>query len=291
VDGAREYLARPRAAGATACAALARSAGLARVMARSDGSAFLTAGGEILWLGPLTAPLHPRTILVAEAPVAGVGATLRLDLAGVTPWRPAPLALDAAGVATLRECWNRVSGAPQRFGAPAGFGALLLGQTPAFPLTEAGDRAHALARACARDDATEAETVALTLLGLGTGLTPSGDDLVGGALFARHLLGGAGAAGAGAWRRAARAIRGAAAARTHPISAALLADLAGGGGHAPLHDLVAALAADDDTRARDAAGRLARLGHSSGWDILTGFAAGLGALPARRRDDGQPAIC
>jgi uncharacterized protein DUF2877 len=259
-------------------------------MTRSSGSAFVTAGGEILWLGPLAAPLHPRTILVAEAPGAGVGATLRLDLAGVTPWRPAPLALDAARVATLRECWTRVADDPERLGVPAGFGALLLGRTPAFPLAGAGDRARALARACARDDATAAAAVALTLLGLGAGLTPSGDDLVGGALFASHLLAGAGGADAGGWERAAATIGAAAAARTHPISAALLADLAVGCGHAPLHDLIAALAAGDDARARGAATRLVRLGHSSGWDILAGFAAGLGALGGRAEDDVQPAI-
>ena len=65
--------------------------------------------------------------------------------------------------------------------------------------------------------------------------------------------------------------------RTHPVSAALLGDLAGGMGWAPLHDLVAALA-DENVRLADGpAQRLVRLGHSSGWDLLAGFAAGLGA--------------
>lgn len=269
---------RARAVGATACAALARAAGVVRVMARPSGSAFVTAAEEILWLGPLDAPLHPRAVLVAEVPSAEPAADLRVDVTGLTPWRPAPLALDAAAAATLRECWQRVAGDLGPLGAPAGFGALLADAALTFPLDGAGERARALAHACARDDAAAVEAAALALLGLGGGLTPSGDDFVGGALFARHLLAGAGVADAHGWRRVGETIRRAAVTRTHPISAALLADLAIGCGHAPLHDLVAALAANDERRARAAAHRLTRLGHSSGWDILSGVAAGLGAL-------------
>ena len=265
---------RARAVGATACAALARAAGVVRVMARPSGSAFVTAAEEILWLGPLAAPLHPRAVLVAEVPSAEPAADLRVDVTGLTPWRPAPLALDAAAAATLRECWQRVAGGLGPLGAPAGFGALLADEALTFPLDGAGERARALAHACARDDAAAAEAAALALLGLGGGLTPSGDDFVGGALFARHLLAGAGVADAHGWRRVGETIRRAAVTRTHPISAALLADLAIGCGHA----LVAALAANDERRARAAAHRLTRLGHSSGWDILSGVAAGLGAL-------------
>ena len=67
----------------------------------------------------------------------------------------------------------------------------------------------------------------------------------------------------------------AAPAQTHPISVALLGDLAAGVGHAPLHDLLAALAADRHADAVDAARRLVRLGHTSGWDMLAGLVAGL----------------
>ena len=269
---------RARAVGATACAALARAGGVVRVLARPSGSAFVTAAGEILWLGPLAVPLHARAVLVAEVPSAEAATDLRVDVAGLTPWRPAPLALDAPGAATLRQCWQRVAGDLESLGPPAGFGALLADTALTFPLDGAGDRAHALAHACARDDAAAAEAAALALLGLGGGLTPSGDDFVGGALFARHLLAGGGVADAYGWRRVAETVRAAAVARTHPISATLLADLSNGCGHAPLHDLVAALTANDEPRARAAAHRLTRLGHSSGWDMLAGIAAGLGAL-------------
>ena len=267
---------RAHAAGVTACAALAQHAGVARVLARPGGAAFVTAGDEVLWLGPLEAPLHPRAVLVAEPSRAAAGAEVRVDLTGVTPWRPAPLALDASGVAALRGGWLTLAGSLASLGAPAGFGALLVEAPLAFPLDGASGLVRALVEACGRDDPAAVEPAALALLGLGGGLTPSGDDFVGGALFARHLLAAAGG-DAHAWRRVADAVRAAAPARTHPISAALLGDLARGCGHAPLHELVAALATGDVTRARGAAGRLVRLGHSSGWDILAGFAAGLAA--------------
>ena len=279
---------RAHAAGVTAWTALARHAGLARVLARPGGAAFVTAGDDVLWLGPLEAPLHPRAVLVAAPSRAAVGADVRVDLTGVTPWRPAPLALDASGVATLRAGWLTLAGSLASLGAPAGFGALLVEAPLAFPLDGAHDLARALAEACARDDAGAAAPAALALLGLGGGLTPSGDDFVGGALFARRLLAASGAGDAEGWRRVADAIRVAAPSRTHPISAALLGDLAHGSGHAPLHELVAALATSDLARAGDAAGRLVRLGHSSGWDILAGFATGLAATTRATRS-GSPA--
>jgi uncharacterized protein DUF2877 len=266
---------RARAAGLTACAALARHAGLARVLARPRGAAFVTAGDEVLWLGPLGGPLHPRAVLAAELPDAAVGADIRVDLAGLVPWAPPPLALDAAAVARMRATWRRLADSRATLGEPDGLAALVLERAPAFPLDGVVERVRALADACARDDVAAAEPAALALLGLGAGLTPSGDDFVGGALFARRLLAGAGVLDAGAWGRVADAVGAAARTRTHPISAALLGDLAGGRGHAPLHELAAALAAKDLARARAAAARLVRLGHTSGWDIVAGFSAGL----------------
>jgi hypothetical protein len=59
--------------------------------------------------------------------------------------------------------------------------------------------------------------------------------------------------------------------RTHPISAVLLSDLLAGEGHEPLHALASALATDAASAAVDAVGRLVRIGHSSGWDLLAGF--------------------
>ena len=141
-----------------------------------------------------------------------------------------------------------------------------------------------MAEACERDDAPGTATAGEPLLGLGSGLTPSGDDFVGGVLFARHVL----APGDTAWSAAAASLVEGARTLTHPISAALMTDLAHGEGHEPLHDLIDALTVDRaPDRALRAVERLGRLGHSSGWDMLTGVLVGLagpaalGFLPPR----------
>src|SRR5262245_17832355 len=78
-------------------------------------------------------------------------------------------------------------------------------------------------------------------------------------------------------RRVAARVRVEASERTHPLSATLLGDLADGQSYASLHDLVHGLTREAPAAARDAARRLVRLGHSSGWDMLAGLGAGLGA--------------
>jgi hypothetical protein len=166
---------------------------------------------------------------------------------------------------------------------PLGLGQLLTGETPAFPLDRAVPHAIAVATACEADDPAALRLAAEPLLGLGPGLTPSGDDFVGGVLFARRLAGGDTGPG---WERAALTLVERARARTHPISVALLADMAEGHGHEPLHDLVAALLSGAAAPgAREPVRRLTRLGHSSGWDMLTGVLAGvLGSAALQPRD-------
>jgi hypothetical protein len=270
---------RPVAIGAIAHAALERSAGVARVLARLTASTYVTAGGQIAWLGAASAMLHPRAILVADGPIVQDD-ELRVVTEALSPWHPRSPQLDVGAGRALVASWNRLLGGVERLGAPAGFGARLVGRALEWPLTAAAATADALASACARDDATGASAAAEDLLGVGGGLTPSGDDFVGGALFARRLLASAGIVDAGAWRAVASSVLAAAPSRTHAISAALLGDLAEGLGWAPLHDLVIALAGHAPDSAEEAARRLVGLGHTSGWDLLAGLGAGLG-VPCR----------
>src|SRR5262249_10803616 len=159
--------------------------------------------------------LHARAIV--SEPSLDVGDASRLDLAfdlhGAREWRPRPLA-PTIDRAILARQGRRLVGALDRVGRPDGFGALLAGPRAGFPLDRAVERARAFLEACRRDDATAATVMGERLLGLGPGLTPAGDDLVGGAFFARRLVGG--------WDEAAATIRERARARTHPISATLL---------------------------------------------------------------------
>ncbi len=193
----------------------------------------------------------------------------------MSPWRPAEVPAGRDAAAAMARGAARLGAAAWALGAPDGLGALLVGAPLAFPLDAAAGPARALAAACAANAPEQAAGAAQALLGLGPGLTPSGDDYVGGAFFARALLARAGACDVERWRRAAETIRAAAPRLTHPISVALLGDLLDGDGWAPLHDLARALATDAPVEtARDAARRLTRLGHSSGWDLLAGFVAG-----------------
>jgi hypothetical protein len=259
---------RAVAIGTMAHAALARSDGRAHVVTRLQRSTYLTAAGEVVWLGGLDATLHPRAVLTT-APVTSDDA-VDVDVGALVPWSP-PVCV-APPAALLADRWRALDLAS--VGTPGGFGALLVGRPLTFPLLGAREDAEALARACTRDEAMAAADAALGLLGLGAGLTPSGDDYVGGALFARTLLGDR----APAWRAAVERVLAAAVTRTHPISATLLADLASGRGWAPLHDLMLSLAAGSAADAVAAARRLVALGHTSGWDLLAGVAAGLGAV-------------
>jgi hypothetical protein len=250
--------------------------GEVRVLAALAASTYIDVAGEVLWIGPTEAPAHARAIHVAVGVNgAAAGDVLPVPRTGaLQPWRPAPGPTSSVAATALRRGATRLLPRMASLGAPRGFGAWLLGAPLEFPFATAGARADALADACTADDPECAVGAARALVGLGPGLTPAGDDLTGGAFFARALLARAGVIDATAWGEAAAAVRTAAARLTHPIGVALLGDLLAGEGWAPLHELAAALAQDDDGAALRAAARLTSLGHSSGWDLLAGFIIG-----------------
>jgi hypothetical protein len=117
------------------------------------------------------------------------------------------------------------------------------------------------------------------LVGLGPGLTPSGDDLVGGVLIALRSLGQHDAAD----RLAVWILR--LADRTNTISQAHLTAATAGEGSAALHAALSALATGDDQALARAVDALAAIGHVSGWDALAGvalvFAVASGFYPPR----------
>ncbi|MCS5656399.1 MAG: DUF2877 domain-containing protein, partial [Dehalococcoidia bacterium] len=145
------------------------------------------------------------------------------------------------------------------------------------PLISAGaEIVKGLAPICRLGDLEPSLKVSKRLIGLGPGLTPSGDDFVGGLLFmARHLNA---AYPQERWWQGGN-IEGLLAhseAMTSRISHALLSDLAEGQSHESLHDLAEELVVGDEKL--DAAShvrRVTEIGQSSGWDILTGMLAGL----------------
>lgn len=103
------------------------------------------------------------------------------------------------------------------------------------------------------------------LLGLGPGLTPSGDDLIGGVLIALGALG----AGAAA-RELAQCVRQLAPQRTGKISRAHLAAAAEGEAAAALHETLAAVLGGDGAGLGAHLDEVDAIGHCSGWDALAG---------------------
>jgi hypothetical protein len=139
------------------------------------------------------------------------------------------------------------------------------------------DRIWGLAQDCRRQDLRSVTLKGREVAGLGPGLTPSGDDFLGGLFFAAHFLHRAypksfpGAEADGSdfldWART----------RTHPISYAVFSDLVMGHGPEPLHELAGNLVRgrEGPVQSVDAAVRVSRIGHSSGWDMLAGFLTGM----------------
>jgi hypothetical protein len=159
-------------------------------------------------------------------------------------------------------------------GEPRGLGMLLAGRTPPFPLDACVPHIERLSAALRAADATAVYRAAYPMLGLGTGLTPSGDDLVGAVLFAKRLAARV-EGGHEAWETIARRLASDIVERSNEISAALFADLVAGESFASLAALTRALCAADHEAAIAAARMLAPIGHSSGWDMLTGLVLGL----------------
>jgi hypothetical protein len=273
--------------GERAHTAIIRCGGVLRPLPAFPDSPYMLAGEEIVWLGGAGGPWHPRRVLLAQSlgPLARDNAgRVHVSLAGARVWRCDPLPrigperLAGAGLAIrrnlIRDC--------VAIGTPAGFGALLAGDTLRFPLDRASGNVRPLALAVQCNDAAAFEAAALPLLGLGLGLTPSGDDLIGACLFARRLRGpdvASDVAWEAAWEHAAHRLMHAAAARSNAISAALFGDLARGAAYSPLHELAAAAGATacDETALLAAVRALTAIGHSSGWDMLTGFVIGTAA--------------
>ena len=190
---------------------------------------------------------------------------------------------------------------PERVGAicstivesqiPRGFGALLPGVLavskgqsidPRDLRRAKTDRVVALAwpavreiaQACLARDTARLIQRADSLVGLGQGLTPSGDDFLGGVLFCLHYLSRTypGLPDIPDVARRVETYR----EQTNLISYTILRDLAAGHGMDSLHQFIeSVLAGQSLEQAHRRIRQVVRLGHSTGWDLLTGVLTGL----------------
>jgi hypothetical protein len=113
-----------------------------------------------------------------------------------------------------------------------------------------------------------------TLLGAGPGLTPSGDDVLAGALVAAHAVGHPGLAALRAATRDALRVR-----RTTAVSRGLLTHALDGWSTPELADYLEAFCRGEEEPARQ---RLLRVGHSSGAALLDGVHLVVDADAGRR---------
>jgi Protein of unknown function (DUF2877) len=209
-----------------------------------ESTAYAYRGGDIVWLGDDAVTEHPRN--------------------GHRPWQPPVCLYDAADLqAGAAICLEQIAKIDTK-----GLLLWLTQRALPFPLNHAQGRLDTIRAALQANDLVAFEAAALRVLGLGHGLTPSGDDFVGGILFALHH------APRMQWLTDLPAtqqrIRTAATTATNAISAALLDDLMDGASYSVLHDMLAALQSQNSQRILAATDDLMRLGASSGADLLAG---------------------
>lgn len=222
-----------------------------------ESTAYAYLRGRLVWAGEGAGTDHPRH--------------------STKPWRAKKTTYDPQ---RLREGAFTCLGLFARGAPPLEGKGLLLwltGHPMQFPFYAAALRFDAVRAALERNDMAAFQAGALRVLGLGHGLTPSGDDLVGGIFFALAH------APRAAWSQdmglAKAALRQAAQTSTNVISAALLDDLMDGESYRDLHELLAALQNTDAVEITDAARQVLRIGASSGADMLAGLLLALTSFP------------
>jgi uncharacterized protein DUF2877 len=308
LDGLRHTRLRATCAGPIAAQTLEHGA-TGRVHSVFERSAYLSIGNQLICLGPSTLGNGPLNLACETWPCRGagraalrvcdpvrtdrhvlqVGLTLTVFLAGAEVWNPRPIgewdrhrlgvglaALDGAlpkalvkqaleqGLAPLlcasRECLDDEP--------PVLRAARLAARTLGYGVAKGmAGRPHAV------DTARIA-----SLIGLGPGLTPSGDDFLGGALIALSLL-RENALRLSLWQTVQPLLP----ALSNDISAAHLAAAASGLGNGTLHDLLGAVITGRVDLVPIHVRAVPSIGHTSGLDAMAGAVTVLRAAAGHRR--------
>jgi hypothetical protein len=133
-----------------------------------------------------------------------------------------------------------------------------------------------IVQACIMNDFNQIFRFGKDLVGLGEGLTPSGDDLIGGILFANFMLQEIYTQYQGFNPSDMELFLDYSSKRTNVISYTMMKDLAEGNASSPLHGFINALLTDQNLENVQTFGlELVQIGHSTGWDLLTGVWIGM----------------
>jgi hypothetical protein len=294
--------------GAEAGRILARLGSAGKILAcPSGGIYFLTDDREIFWVGTDSSPMHRRCVRTSFLPARSrarpgqkfhiepfliAGDAFAVDLCGAKEWNPPPLLPEPVlPWASVRERGERLSGAFQSLIPGDGLGTLIPGlwsgiQEDSAPswlgayFSKMYPEIFKIAKACRRRDLSGILEKGRDLIGLGPGLTPSGDDFMGGLLFAAFLLQRF-YPRVFSWDQGlVRVFLAEAQSRTHGISHAFLCDFASGYAPFPLEEVLGFLLQGGDYgKAVSAARQMLRFGHSSGGDMLAGLMTGMLMVP------------
>lgn len=214
--------------------------------------------GNIVWVGAQASTHHPRNAFA--------------------PWQPEKFTFT---VDNLREgalmCKSLFNSHQQLGKSTKGLMLWQQNQDMPFPMSLSVARFDAIKQALIGNDLDAFTSAALRVLGLGNGLTPSGDDFVGGIMFTLAH------APRNAWvkdlPKAKAHIRNTALVSTNVISAALLDDMMAGESYSALHDVLLALHSNNTTNIISACDKLLNVGASSGADMLAGLLLALTTHP------------
>ena len=260
----------------------------------------LTDTGELLWIVTEEAPMHRRCVQISS-PLPGplarspfqvqdqhlmIDSTFAFDIEDACVWH-APR-LDSRQVLGITELSTRVQTFYSNldFLQAKGFGNLIphilsLSQNESInPLLEFADSILAFANpivteiayACLEHQPSRILNNMDALIGLGAGLTPSGDDFLGGLLFAIKNIQ---TVYPDSNFDCAISIE-PYGSQTNLISFTLLRDLASGHAVAPLHTIIYGLLSNQNLEhIYSSVTQLIQVGHSTGWDMLTGLLVGL----------------
>jgi Protein of unknown function (DUF2877) len=279
------------------------------VIASVTGAAYLhNQHGEICWLIPLDAPMHQRGIkTVGQIPRLRTGSryqvadhhlvidsTTRLDLRHSQTWIEPSVPVDGIiSISALSGSLRYIADQLLNMCDPYGFGCLIQPilqlatqqenvLTPCFEnkiAEKAWPEVKGMIRARRERDDEQFFHHAKSLVGLGQGLTPSGDDLLGGFFFSMKL------------QKTCYAQIVTLPAYNHSdlnlqwspltswLSCSILLDNIDGHSVEPMHHFAAGiLTGAPADRLLSHARTLLSLGHSTGWDMLAGFIAGMSTV-------------
>ncbi|MGB8982903.1 MAG: DUF2877 domain-containing protein [Anaerolineales bacterium] len=260
----------------------------------------LTDANELLWIVMEDAPMHQRAIQIqAPLPAVDMGAPfhteqqcLNLNSAYILNSKDAYLwhapTLSRADTLEISALFLRISAffSNLDMSRAKGFGyfipsILSLAQNPGtdiyFESTDpvllyAKNQVLNVARACLRCTGVGLSELAASLIGLGSGLTPSGDDFLGGLLFVLHVLRQVYADSDLFTPDFSTELF---SSRTNLISYTLLQDLANGHAIAPLHETIKKLLSRESLESiYPFISQLTSVGNSTGWDLLAGLLTG-----------------